>query len=93
MCQIPIRLTETQFVIYFDPYLSRGARGPANHLPSYQLFNYMLYWLHIGCQWYELPIAVVVGSQKKRAVGKRSMLSLPVGAGMAVFITPGSRAS
>jgi hypothetical protein len=93
MCKIPTHLTEIQFKSYFDPYLSRGARGPANRLPRYQLFNCMLYWLHTGCQWYELPISAIVGSEKKRAVGKQSMFNSPGGAGMAVFSAFGSRAS
>lgn len=93
MCQIPTRLTEIEFTRYFDPYLSRGARGPVCRLPRYQLFNFMLYWLHTGCQWYELPISVIVGSEKKRAVGKRSMLNSPGGVEMAVSSAPGNRAS
>lgn len=65
MCQIPTRLTETQFTRYFDPYLSRGARGPSRKLPRYQVFNHILFWLHTGCQWYELPMTQEVDGEKK----------------------------
>jgi hypothetical protein len=65
MGEIPTQATEEQFAQYFEPYLSRAARGFASQIPRYKLFNYILYWLHTGCQWDELPIEQKPGSEKK----------------------------
>jgi hypothetical protein len=51
-----------------DPYLSQAKRGFTCHIPRYKMFNYILYWLHTGCQWEEIPIAAVSGSEKKKLV-------------------------
>jgi hypothetical protein len=65
MGEIPTQATEEQFAQYFEPYLSRAARGFASQIPRYKLFNYILYWLHTGCQWDELLIEQKPGSEKK----------------------------
>jgi hypothetical protein len=68
MSKIPTKLTEEQFGKHIDPYLSETKRGLSDQMPRYRLFNYILYWLHTGCQWEEIPIASVAGTQKKKAV-------------------------
>ena len=70
MSAIPTYLTAQQFAQYVDPSLSRARRGFVGHIPRHKVFNYILYWLHTGCQWDELPIAPLAGSEKKSAVGK-----------------------
>jgi transposase len=50
---------------HIDPYLSQAKRGFTCHIPRYKVFNYILYWLHTGCQWEEIPVASMPGSEKK----------------------------
>ncbi|WP_218054608.1 transposase [Legionella massiliensis] len=40
-----------------------GKRGPRPKIALYKIFNYILYIIHTGCQWYKLPI-------EKTAAGK-----------------------
>src|SRR5918912_3824495 len=56
MTAIPVKLTEAQFATYIEPHLSKAKRGYVSKKPLYQIFNYMLYVLHTGCQWQETPI-------------------------------------
>jgi transposase len=53
---IPTKLTPEQFAQYVEPYLSKAQRGYVCEIPLYKIFNYVLYILHTGCQWDELPI-------------------------------------
>ena len=76
MSEIPTRVTEQQFARFFDPYLSQAVRGFVSRIPRYKLFNYILYWLHTGCQWDEIPIEQQIGSEKKKSVTTPFMLSL-----------------
>ena len=64
MSKIPTKLTEKQFTEHLDPYLSKAKRGFTCQIPRYKVFNYILYWLHTGCQWEEIPIGFVPGSEK-----------------------------
>jgi len=57
MSTIPVSLTQDQFEQYLCPYLSVANRGYECRIPLYQVFNYILYRLHTGCQWARLPIA------------------------------------
>ena len=66
MSKIPTKLTQKQFKKHIDPYLSQAKRGFTGQIPRYKLFNYILYWLHTGCQWEQIPIATLLGSEKKR---------------------------
>jgi len=68
MSEIPTQLTVEQFQEHIEPYLSRAKRGFDCQVPLYKVFNYILYWLHTGCQWAELPIDVLPGSEKKNSV-------------------------
>lgn len=67
MSKIPTKLTEEQFIEHIDPYLSKAKRGFSCQIPRYRLFNYVLYWLHTGCQWEEIPIASIPDSEKKKS--------------------------
>jgi hypothetical protein len=84
MSEIPTRVTEQQFARFFDPYLSQAARGFVGRIPRYKLFNYILYWLHTGCQWDEIPIEQQSGSEKKKSVTTLFTLSSRNGAMTAV---------
>jgi hypothetical protein len=54
---LPVRVSEQMFDRYFLPFLSLPERGPTPKIPLWKIFNYILYQLHTGCQWHELPIA------------------------------------
>ena len=56
MSTIPVSLTEKQFDEHIRPYISTAKRGFESRIPLYKVFNYILYRLHTGCQWYQLPI-------------------------------------
>ena len=53
---IPTKLNIEQFEQFVLPHLIVGSSGPALKLTLYVLFNYILRFLHMGCQWKELPI-------------------------------------
>lgn len=55
---IPVRFTEEEFRLYALPYLSVGTRGPKPKIPTYDIFNYILFVLHSGIQWFNLPIRI-----------------------------------
>ena len=84
MSKIPTQLTEKQFEKHIDPYLSQAKRGFSSQIPGYKLFNYILYWLHTGCQWEQIPIATKPDSEKKKLVTVRSTSTFLNGARMAV---------
>jgi transposase len=54
---LPLRVSEKSFNKYFQPFLSRPQRSRKFKIPLWKVFNYILYQLHTGCQWSELPIA------------------------------------
>ena len=54
--RIPATLTEKDFNEFVFPLLITGRRGPRPKIPSHKIFNYILYLIHTGCQWYMLPI-------------------------------------
>lgn len=56
MSTIPTSLTEKQFNQHVLPYISTAKRGFVCKIPLHRLFNYILYRLHTGCQWDQLPI-------------------------------------
>jgi transposase len=55
MSAIPTTLTQEQFEQYIRPHLSQAKRGFVCSIPLYKVFNYVLYFLHTGCQWKQLP--------------------------------------
>ena len=68
MSTIPISLTEKQFDEHIRPYISTAKRGFECKIPLYKVFNYILYRLHTGCQWYQLPIASDPSSPEKKEI-------------------------
>jgi transposase len=66
MSTIPTSVTEEQFETYIRPYLSTAKRGYVSRIPLYKVFHYILYGLHTGCQWDELPIEKVIGEPEKK---------------------------
>lgn len=54
--RIPTTLTEKDFNEFVFPFLRTGRRGPKPKITSHKIFNYILYFMHTGCQWYMLPI-------------------------------------
>jgi transposase len=56
MSAIPTSVTEAQFNMHIMPFLSTARRGYVSKIPLYKMFNYVLYRLHTGCQWAEVPI-------------------------------------
>lgn len=53
---IPTHLTQDQFKAHIDMHLRKAKRGFISKIPRYKIFNYILYLLHTGCQWDQLPI-------------------------------------
>lgn len=54
--KLPVKVNQKDFNKYINPYLSRGQRGPKLKISRYKIFNYILYVLHTGIQWENLPI-------------------------------------
>ena len=55
---LPTKLTEKQFEQFFLPFLSLPKRSRKPKAPLHRIFNYILYQLHTGCQWENIPIMV-----------------------------------
>ena len=55
--RIPVQLTENQFNEFIFRHLPIRKRGPRYKISDFKIFNYILYFLHTGCQWKMLPIA------------------------------------
>jgi transposase len=68
MSTIPISLTEKQFDDHIRPYISTAKRGYECQIPLYKVFNYILYRLHTGCQWHQLPIASDPDDSEKKEI-------------------------
>jgi len=68
MSTIPTSLTEKEFDEHIRPYISIAKRGYESKIPLYKIFNYLLYHLHTGCQWYQLPIEQSRCSPEKREI-------------------------
>jgi len=68
MSTIPISLTEKQFDQYVRPFISTAKRGYECKIPLYKVFNYILFRLHTGCQWYQLPIDPDVDDPRQKEI-------------------------
>ena len=91
MSTIPTSVTEAQFEQHIRPYLSTAKRGFECKIPLYRVFNYILYRLHTGCQWAQLPIVPAADQpEKKRLAGVRYAIISANGAPMAVWNGSGS---
>jgi len=53
---IPTELTESVFNDFIFPHIKNGSRGPKPKISYFKMFNYFLYLMRTGCQWYKLPI-------------------------------------
>lgn len=53
--KLPTKVTRKEFNQYINPHLSKGSRGPHTKLSRYKLFSYILYVLHTGIQWEQVP--------------------------------------
>lgn len=53
---IPTQVDPKFFSEFILKHLTKGSRGPGSKLSQLKLFNYILYFLHTGCQWESLPI-------------------------------------
>ena len=84
MSEIPTQLTVEQFQEHIEPCLSHAKRGFDCRIELYKVFNYILYWLHTGCQWAALPIDVLPGSEKKNSVGVPFTITFSSGVTMEV---------
>jgi len=81
MSTIPISVTQEQFQEHIYPYLRKASRGYECSIPLYKVFNYILYRLHTGCQWNQLPMAPDPEDRgKKNSVGRRSTTTFASGA-------------
>lgn len=57
--KLPTKVTRKEFTRYIKPNLSVGSRGQAPTLSYYKIFNHILYVLHTGIQWENLPVREV----------------------------------
>lgn len=55
--KLPTHVSQNDFNTYIKPLLSKGRRGPPLKISYYKIFNYILYVLHTGIQWKELPVS------------------------------------
>ena len=68
MSTISTSLTEKHFDEHVLPYLSVAKRGFICKIPLYKVFNYVMYRLHTGCQWDQLPIDSNESEKKRSAI-------------------------
>lgn len=54
--KLPVKVSRENFNKFIEPYLSKGRRGPKPKISLYKTFNYILYVLHTGIQWENLPV-------------------------------------
>ena len=67
---IPTKLTIAQFDQFVLPPLCRGTRGPMAKLTPHAVFNYILQFLYMGCQWKQLPIEKDAQGKPEGSVAK-----------------------
>lgn len=68
MSTIPTSLPEKQFEQHIRPHITVAKRGYECSIPLYKVFNYILYRLHTGCQWDELPIERAQDDPRKKEI-------------------------
>ncbi len=68
MSTIPTSLTEKAFDEHVRPYISVAKRGYECSIPLYKVFNYILYKLHTGCQWEQLPITLREDGSRQKEI-------------------------
>lgn len=77
MSTIPISVTEEQFEQHIRSYISMAQRGYECKIALYKILNYILYRVHTGCQWAQLPIAADGQHPEKRNQLATGLLSFP----------------
>lgn len=55
---IPVQLTLSQFNEFILKHLPKSKRGPSCKISLFKVFNYILKFLHTGCQWMTLAIDI-----------------------------------
>lgn len=55
--KLPIKLSQRDFNRCVKPFLRKPHRGPLPKLSYYKIFNYILFVLHTGIQWKQLPVS------------------------------------
>ena len=84
MSTIPTSVTDEQFNEHIRPFRRRAKRGLVCKIPLLKVFNDILYHLHTGCQWAQLPIAPAANdAEKKRLAGRQSTIPSANGVPMA----------
>lgn len=68
MSPIPTSVTQAQFEQHIRPALTTARRGFECKIPLYKVFNYILYRLHTGCQWAQLPLAPDADQPEKKEI-------------------------
>ena len=53
---LPTSVTRKEFNLFIKHHLSRGKRGTKTKLSLFTIFNHILYVLHTGIQWENLPV-------------------------------------
>ena len=53
---IPTHVSPEFFNEFILGLLTKGSRGPKRKLSDFKIFNYILKFLHTGCQWENVPI-------------------------------------
>lgn len=54
--RIPVQLTESEFNQFILTHLPPKTRGRPYKITRYKMFNYIMKFLYMGCQWKMLPI-------------------------------------
>ena len=73
MSTIPTSVTQAQFEGHILPFLHTARGGYVSKIPLYKIFNYILYRLHTGCQWYQLPIERDAQEPTKKEISWRAV--------------------
>jgi len=61
--RIPTVLSKNEFDQFVLQHLKKGTRGPDKKISFYKLFNYILKFMHTGCQWEQIPIDMDVNGK------------------------------
>lgn len=56
---LPTKVTRKEFNQFIKPHLSVGKRGQRPAISYFKIFNHILYVLHTGIQWENLPVREV----------------------------------
>jgi len=54
--KLPVKVSQKDFNLYIKHCLRKPHQGPKSKMSLYRIFNHILYVLHTGIQWENLPI-------------------------------------